>query len=106
MACNGEIYNYKELIKEHDLKPKTHSDCEVILLLYVKYGFEKMINLINGEFAINVIDIKKDKKNLVLYLARDQCGIRPMFFGETKESIAWCSEVKGLTAFMNTDNAL
>ena len=30
LICNGEIYNYKELIKEYDLQVKTNSDCEVI----------------------------------------------------------------------------
>ena len=59
MACNGEIYNYKELIQDHELPVKGNSDCEVILWLYIKYGFKKMIELINGEFAIDIIDIKK-----------------------------------------------
>lgn len=105
MACNGEIYNYKELIKEHDLPVKTHSDCEVILWLYVKYGFEKMINLLNGEFAIDLIDIKKDKKVMTLYLARDQCGIRPLFWGQKEGNVAWCSEVKGLTCNLGKKGA-
>ncbi len=82
MACNGEIYNYKELIEEYQLPVKTHSDCEVILWLYIKFGFQKMLSLLNGEFAIDVIDIKKKEKTLNLFLARDHCGIRPLFYGE------------------------
>ena len=31
LICNGEIYNYKELINEIDYTPKTNSDCEIIL---------------------------------------------------------------------------
>ena len=34
---NGEIYNYDELIKEHNITLTTNSDCEVILHLYKKY---------------------------------------------------------------------
>lgn len=105
MASNGEIYNYKELIKEHDLPVKTHSDCEVILWLYIKYGFKKMLELINGEFAIDVIDIKKKEKTMTLYLARDQCGIRPLFYGETEEAVAWASELKGLTYHLGKEDA-
>lgn len=82
MACNGEIYNYKELIQEHSLPVKTHSDCEVILWLYLKFGFSKTVSLLNGEFAIDLIDIKKKQQSLTIFLARDHCGIRPMFFGE------------------------
>lgn len=71
MICNGEIYNYRELIKEHELPVKTSSDCEVILWLYLKYGMEKMINLLNGEYALSIIDVKKKLNSSVLYLCRD-----------------------------------
>jgi uncharacterized protein (TIGR02231 family) len=36
VMCNGEIYNHNELIKEYDLHPHSHSDCEVIMELYKK----------------------------------------------------------------------
>ena len=44
---NGEIYNYQELIKKHNLKKlKTSSDTEVLLALYNKVGdsFVKELN--------------------------------------------------------------
>jgi glutamine phosphoribosylpyrophosphate amidotransferase len=31
LVCNGEIYNYKELNQIMNTKPKTDSDCEVII---------------------------------------------------------------------------
>ena len=31
LVCNGEIYNYRDLIEEHDLKVISDSDCEVII---------------------------------------------------------------------------
>ena len=63
MTCNGEIYNYKELMEEHELRLNSLSDCEVILWLFVKYGIEKTVNLLNGEFAFFIlcIDKKSDK---------------------------------------------
>ena len=56
LICNGEIYNYKELYAEHDIVPQTNSDCEAILQLYLKYGTEKMLQLIHGVFAFVIID--------------------------------------------------
>lgn len=103
MACNGEIYNFAELIQEHQLPVKTGSDCEVILWLYIKYGIQKTLDLMNGEFAIFIIDIKKNDNSLNLYLVRDHCGIRPLFYGQTDTHIAWSSEVKGLTSSLGTE---
>ena len=35
---NGEIYNYKHLIKKLNLKCKTLSDTEVLLKTFLNYG--------------------------------------------------------------------
>ena len=43
LVCNGEIYNYKELVTCFNLEMKTQSDCEVILLLYKKIGIDYFI---------------------------------------------------------------
>ena len=84
VAGNEEIYNYKELTKEHDLPVRSGSDFEVILWLYIKYGIKKTIELVNGEFAFYIIDINKKDKTIKMHLARDQCGIRPLFWGRTE----------------------
>ena len=36
VICNGEIYNYKQILKDTSIQTKTNSDCEVILQLYEK----------------------------------------------------------------------
>lgn len=99
-GCNGEIYNYKELAKKHDLKMESGSDCEVIIHLYLKYGMNKLMELINGEFAFFIIEFSKTKEQVTLYLSRDQAGIRPLFYGYTDSTFAFSSEVKGLTVNM------
>ena len=37
IVFNGEIYNYKELYKFMNVIPKTDSDCEVIIHLFIHY---------------------------------------------------------------------
>ena len=39
LICNGEIFNYKELINEFELKDeyKTNSDCEISILFTGQY---------------------------------------------------------------------
>lgn len=88
LICNGEIYNYKELIQEHELDCKTHSDCEVILLLYMKYGISKTLSLLDGVFAFVLVDDKEGK----MYVSRDPFGVRPLY--------EWSMMIEGIDSMM------
>jgi len=83
LICNGEIYNYSELYKllksENGIKPVSDSDCEVIIHLYKVYGFEYLLNLLDGVFALVLYDSNKS----MLYIARDPYGVRPLYILET-----------------------
>ena len=97
LICNGEIYNSRKLIAEHDFQVKTHNDCECILHLYRRYGIEKTCQLLDGVFAFVLYDSGKDK----LYAARDPIGIRPMYCAKglgagAEDEIAFASESKAL----------
>ena len=82
LVCNGEIYNFKELIKKYDLQCSSGSDCEVIIRLYLKLNdFYETVSLLDGVFAIVLLDKNKNK----LFVARDRVGVRPLFFGISKE---------------------
>ena len=81
LVFNGEIYNYKDLIKEHNLKCVTSSDSEVIIRLYQKFEY-KFLNKLNGAFAFCIYDIKKD----LYFCARDRYGKKPFYF-YTKENL-------------------
>lgn len=94
LMCNGEIFNHKELINKYSLQCKSSSDCECIIHLYHKIGFEAMIKELIGDFAI--VLFTKDK----VYFGRDRIGVRPLFYGFTKEdNFSIASYARALTDF-------
>lgn len=74
MMCNGEIYNYKQLIKQFRLNVKTNSDCEVIVLLYEIVG-PTFVNLLDGVFSFIIYDSFRNK----VIIGRDPYGVRPLY---------------------------
>jgi len=80
LICNGEIYNYKSLYKQMVSKPSTDSDCEVIIHLYIKYGIEQTLVMLDGVYSFVLFDfrINDDIINHV-YIARDPFGVRPLY---------------------------
>jgi asparagine synthase (glutamine-hydrolysing) len=55
LICNGEIYNYKELYELLDV-PESASDCEIIIHLYLKYGIQQTVQMLDGEFSFILVD--------------------------------------------------
>lgn len=89
---NGEIYNYQELIKRENLsinKFKSHSDGEIILFLYKKYGIQ-FVSKLNGMFAIAIIDLNKNK----IFLLRDTLGQKPIYYYNDKNIFCFSSELR------------
>ena len=54
LICNGEIFNYKELIAKYNLTVYTGSDCEVIPALYEKLGHKFINELDGGLVMVNI----------------------------------------------------
>jgi len=108
LTLNGEIYNafdFKdELIKE-GFEFRGTSDTEVILYLYLKYGLDKMLPLLNGMFSIVIVDLRVSE----VYIARDRFGIKPMYYFKSDKQIGFSSEIKsfykikGFKATFNKD---
>jgi len=95
LLCNGEIYNFKELIKKYNLSINSNSDCEVIIYLYELGGIDLVLTEIIGEFAFVIIDSVKNE-NIKMYLSRDPLGVRPLFYCSDKNNLGFCSVAKGL----------
>lgn len=95
LVCNGEIYNYKYLIKKFGFEMNTHSDCEVILQLYLSdpAGFTSKIELLDGVFAFVLYDHRSGQ----VFSSRDRYGVRPLFKGFTGDGgVCFASEAKAI----------
>lgn len=89
---NGEIYNFKELkkdLKKHQFK--TNCDTEVLLHGYEEYGVD-IVKKLRGMFAFVIWD----KKNKVLFGARDHFGIKPFYYAKFNDTFMFASEIKAL----------
>ncbi len=79
LICNGEIYNYKQLYNLMDISnPISQSDCEVIIHLYIRYGIEQTLTMLDGVFAFVLVD-DRDINNKKIFVARDPYGVRPLY---------------------------
>lgn len=94
LAYNGEIYNYRELrveLRNLGHQFTTQTDTEVLLYALKEWGHEA-ISKLNGCFAFAFIDAIR---NTVL-LARDQAGIKPLYYMKDGETLHFASELKAL----------
>lgn len=92
LTFNGEIYNYVELrqeLQEHGYEFRTSGDSETIVVGYHHWG-EEVVEHLRGMFAIAVWDSEKR----TLFLARDQFGIKPLFYATTDKGTVFSSEKK------------
>jgi len=94
VVFNGEIFNYIELRAELEAQGHcfyTHSDTEVIVHLYEQHG-DNFVSLLNGQFAIALWDIPRQR----LLLVRDRVGITPLFYTMAKQRLLFASEIKAI----------
>ena len=93
--CNGEIYNYKELIDELEALGhvfRCRSDAESILHLYEEdsYGF---VRRLRGMFGFALMDRRQRR----LVLGRDRFGKKPLYYCQpSPDSLYFASELRAL----------
>ena len=100
LLCNGEIYNHKKLVDEHELT-KNMSDCYCILELYIKYGIQKTLQLIENEFAFVILEINEYANSVKIVASRDKFGIRPLFYNFKNDTLIIASELKSINKLLD-----
>lgn len=96
IVFNGEIYNHRELRADLERKGArfvSRSDTEVLLHLYVARGRE-LVRDLRGMFAFALWDAL----DRTLLLARDQLGIKPLYYADDGRAVRVASQVKALMA--------
>ena len=91
---NGELYNYRELRRDLERaghRFATQGDTEVLVHLYEEHG-TAFVDRLRGMFAIALWDGSERR----LVLARDRYGIKPLYYREQPDELAFASELRAL----------
>ena len=98
LVCNGEIYNHEELrarSKPADTASAPHSDCEVIIALYERYG-DRLLDHAPRHVRVRACGMR----------ASAACSPRAIISGRSRSTtrarargFAFASEIKALLAF-------
>jgi len=94
LSYNGEVYNFRELRKELEAKGywfRSKTDSEVVLNALAEWG-PKALDRFNGMFALALWD----RKERVMFLARDRYGIKPIYTCQQGNFFAFGSEQKAI----------
>ena len=77
---NGEVFNYKELIKEiSNNKITVKSEVQAIYVLYKHYN-QEFVKYLKGFFSICILNYKTKK----IIVANDRFSIKPLYYGKLK----------------------
>jgi asparagine synthase (glutamine-hydrolysing) len=109
ITYNGEIYNVDELraeLESRNFRFRSRSDTEVVLRGYEAWGAD-MVHRLRGMFAFAILDERWAAENRQapesafgrqLLLARDQMGVKPLYYAECPDSFVFASELRAVLA--------
>jgi asparagine synthase (glutamine-hydrolysing) len=91
---NGEIWNFPELRRELEQlghRFRTHCDTEALVHGYEEWG-DRLPERLNGMFAFAIWDERRTR----LLLARDRMGKKPLYVAETRDGLAFGSDLRSV----------
>jgi asparagine synthase (glutamine-hydrolysing) len=94
VTFNGEIYNFPSLrddLAKRGYSFRSRTDTEVLVYLYEEMG-DKMVEFLDGDFGFGLWDDRLKR----LLLARDQAGVKPVYYTEADGQFLFASEIKAL----------
>ena len=98
IVFNGEIYNFKELKKYLPNKIfKSKTDTEILIELYEKFG-TNIFSKIKGMYSFLIYSFKTKK----ILVARDQFGIKPLYFYKNNKFLIFSSEIKPILNYVKS----
>jgi asparagine synthase (glutamine-hydrolysing) len=101
ICYNGELYNYRQLraeLVQRGARFHTSSDTEVVLEAWRHWGPEALTRF-RGMFAFALLDEGTGH----LFLARDQLGIKPLYFLRRHGGVIFASELKAIVSAVGSE---
>lgn len=94
IVFNGEIYNHKIIrnLYLNNINFQSSGDTQTLLRLIEKKGIDFTLKKIDGMFAFCYYDIEKN----LLYLARDNFGEKPLYYGFENKNFVFSSELEAI----------
>lgn len=95
VVFNGAIYNFlplREELIEKGYQFRSTTDTEILIHGYREWGIDKLLEKIEGMFAVGLWD------NLLetFYLFRDRLGVKPLVYAVKDGELAFASSVRAL----------
>lgn len=87
VALDGALYNARELDSD------ARSEAELVARLVRRYGPERALARLNGDFAVALWD----EAERTLWLARDRFGVRPLYWARHEDGVVFASQPRTLT---------
>ncbi|MFN4080087.1 MAG: asparagine synthase (glutamine-hydrolyzing) [Saprospiraceae bacterium] len=90
LTFNGELYHTDRLkaLLPPDTVYRTHSDTEVLMHCLAHWGAARALPLLDGMFALAWYDSACN----TLTIARDRCGIKPLYYALNERLLLFSSE--------------
>ena len=97
LVFNGEIYNFKELADQYDIKSSKISDTEVLYKL-LKLDIQEILPKLDGIFTFAYINFRRNE----VFLVRDFFGVKPAYYSFGQGKLYISSELKPLSSHFNS----